>query len=193
MEQIIKQLRIYGQKHQIPILEDEGVDVLSNILLKTKPQRILELGTAIGYSALIMYHLTHAQIYTIERDEKRYKIAHEVFTNLNLPINLILADALEVDNTNWGLFDIIYFDAAKAQNKNFFNKYQINLKPQGLIIIDNLFFHGIVEQKQSEIKSRNMRQLSRKINDFISFCQTLEGYQFLIIDKGDGIGILIKE
>lgn len=191
----IAELKAYGIKNNIPIIEDGGLKVLLKVLDQAKPKRILELGTAIGYSALLMYQHTNADIISIERDESRYNIAKEVVEKLDLTnqIQLIFDDALYVDSQNWGLFDVIYFDAAKAQNKAFLKKYNHNLKVGGIIVIDNLFFHGIVKKKQEEIESRNMRQLSRKINDFINYAKNLEGYRFDIIKQGDGIGILYKE
>ena len=191
----IAELKAYGIKNNIPIIEDGGLKVLLKVLDQAKPKRILELGTAIGYSALLMYQHTNADIISIERDESRYNIAKEVVEKLDLTnqIQLIFDDALHVNSQNWGLFDVIYFDAAKAQNKAFLKKYNHNLKVGGIIVIDNLFFHGIVKKKQEEIESRNMRQLSRKINDFINYAKNLEGYRFDIIKQGDGIGILYKE
>lgn len=193
IDKTLKYLHDYGREHNIPIIDDDGAKLLIEILEKKQPQRILELGTAIGYSALLMYKYTNAEIYTIERDTNRYDIAKENLAPLDLSINLILADALEVDNSNWGEFDLIYFDAAKAQNQKFFEKYIINLAKNGVIIIDNLFFHGIVLQEQEEIESRNMRQLSRKLRDFIKYAQNLEGFEFQIINHGDGIGILKRK
>ena len=191
----ITELKAYGIKNNIPIIEDDGLKVLLKVLDQAKPKCILELGTAIGYSALLMYQHTNADIISIERDESRYNIAKEVVEKLDLTnqIQLIFDDALHVNSQNWGLFDVIYFDAAKAQNKAFLKKYNPNLKVGGIIVIDNLFFHGIVKKKQEEIESRNMRQLSRKINDFINYAKNLEGYRFDIIEQGDGIGILYKE
>lgn len=195
LEDKIAKLKSYGIDNNIPIIEDDGLEVLLKVLDHVKPKRILELGTAIGYSALLMYQHTNADIISIERDETRYHIAKKVVEELDLnkQIQLIFNDALEVDSQNWGLFDVIYFDAAKAQNKAFLKKYNPNLKVGGIIVIDNLFFHGIVKKKQEEIESRNMRQLSRKINDFINYAKNLEGYHFEIIEQGDGIGILYKE
>lgn len=191
----IAELKAYGIKNNIPIIEDGGLKVLLKVLDQAKPKRILELGTAIGYSALLMYQHTNADIISIERDESRYNIAKEVVEKLDLTnqIQLIFDDALHVNSQNWGLFDVIYFDAAKAQNKAFLKKYNPNLKVGGILVIDNLFFHGIVKKKQEEIESRNMRQLSRKINDFINYVKNLDGYRFDIIEQGDGIGILYKE
>lgn len=195
LEESIAELKQYGIEHNIPIIEDDGLTILLQVLDQVKPQRILELGTAIGYSALLMYNHTNAEITTIERDEQRYQIANKVINELKLTkqIEVICDDALLVDNQKWGVFDLIYFDAAKAQNKSFLKKYNSNLKVGGVIVIDNLFFHGIVKKKQEEIESRNMRQLSRKINDFINYASELEGYRFEIIEQGDGIGILYKE
>lgn len=193
IDEILIQMREEATVNHVPILEDHGAKVLIDLLAKIKPQRILELGTAIGYSALLMYKYTHAEITTIERDKMRYQRACSYLDPLKLSIDLIYGDALDVDTKNWDMFDVIYFDAAKAQNEKFFHKYSPLLKHHGVIIIDNLLFHGLTFKPQTEIESRNLRQLSRKLQHFISFAQNLEGYQFYLLENGDGIGILYKE
>lgn len=191
-DEYILEMKQYAKDNEVPIIEDEGLEVLLEIVNSVKPKSILELGTAIGYSASLMHLNTNAQITTIERVEEMYNQAkinvHELGLEEN--INLIFSDALDVDETRLGKFDLIYFDAAKAQNKNFLKKYENNLNEGGLIVIDNLLFHGWVAMKQEEIKSRNLRQMVRKINDFIDYVTESPRYDFRIYEKGDGIGII---
>lgn len=192
LKQVLSELHEFAKNNNIPIIEPEGALTLINILEVIKPKRILEIGTAIGYSALLMYSKSNAEIYTIERDEVRYQKAYDTIHPLRLPINLIKADALSVNNDNWGKFDLIYFDAAKAQNIKFFEKYAKNLAPNGIIVIDNLYFHGLVNEPKENIESRNVRQLVRKIKSFIDYANNLEDYNFTILEKGDGIGIITR-
>ena len=132
----INQMKRYAKENNIPIIEDEGLEILLEIIKRKKPKRILEIGTAIGYSSLLMYLESNAEIYTIERDEKRYEIAVD---NLNEYPNIKIfnTDALLVENEEFGLFDLIYFDGAKSQNINFFEKYEKNLTQDGIIVIED--------------------------------------------------------
>ena len=187
--ELIKEMKLYAKKNNIPIIEDEGLEILLQLIKENQPKRILEIGTAIGYSALLMHLESNAEIFTIERDIVRYNIAKKNLKNYT-KIKIINDDALLLDNKNLGLFDFIYFDGAKSQNINFFEKYQKNLNENGIIVIDNLFFHGLLFKDENELPSKNMKQMMRKLKKFIKYAEELKGYKFEIIDKGDGIGIL---
>ena len=188
----INQMKRYAKENNIPIIEDEGLEILLEIIKQKKPKRILEIGTAIGYSSLLMHLESNAEIYTIERDEKRYEIAVD---NLNEYPNIKIfnTDALLVENEEFGLFDLIYFDGAKSQNINFFEKYEKNLTQDGIIVIDNLFFHGLIFKNEEELPSKNIKQMMRKLKNFINYAKKLKDYEFLIIERGDGIGILRRK
>ena len=95
-------------------------------------------------------------------------------------------------STDEEMFDLIIIDAAKAQNKNFFEKFKNNLSDKGLIIIDNLSFHGLVG-KSSEIKSKNLKALVRKIENFITFLKENKEFNIEFIEVGDGIAICQKK
>ena len=86
------------------------------------------------------------------------------------------------------MYDLIIIDAAKSQNKRFLDKYKENLNKDGIIIIDNLEFHGMVG-KSSEIKSRNLRQMVRKIEKFLDYLNTQEEFNVEYIEVGDKLGI----
>ena len=152
-------------------------------------ENILEIGTAVGYSAIRMA-LVSDDIYitTIEKDEKRYNIACDNIDKFNLGdrINIILDDALntEID----GIYDLVFIDASKGNNVNFFNKYGGNLVSGGVIITDNLLFHGLVRD-ETLIKSKNQRGIVRKIKDFVSFLDSNQDYVTSYLDIGDGIAI----
>ena len=188
----INQMKKYAKENNIPIIEDEGLEILLEIIKQKKPKRILEIGTAIGYSSLLMYLESNAEIYTIERDEKRYEIAVDNLKGYS-NIKIFNTDALLVENEEFGLFDLIYFDGAKSQNINFFEKYEKNLNSDGIIVIDNLFFHGLIFKKEEELSSKNIKQMMRKLKNFINYAKELKDYDFLIIERGDGIGILRRK
>lgn len=186
----LKEIQIYAEENNVPIMTNDGITFLTNYIIKYKVQKILEVGTAIGYSAIMMALANpEAEITTIERDEKRYLEAIKNIKKFGLEdrINLIYKDAFDV-NINEE-FDLIFIDAAKAQNTKFFEKFEKNLKNTGTIITDNMNFHGLVDKDPSEIESRNLRALLRKVRDYKKFLEENEKYETEFYDIGDGIAV----
>lgn len=178
----------YALKENVPILRKEGVEFLLNFIEEKHIKTALEIGTAIGYSALKMSS-KKVNVTSIERDINRYTTAKE---NINSSIykdriTLVLGDALEVKIE--GKFDLIFIDAAKGKNKEFLNTYKNNLNTNGYILIDNMLFHGLVG-KSNEIKKRRIRSLVRKIEDFISYMDNQNEFKVTKINVGDGLYLL---
>lgn len=193
MVDYLEQIKEYAEKENVPIMTEETIDYIKKYIKKNKIKNILEIGTAIGYSAIEMALVDKKiLITTIERDEKRYLEAVKNIKKLKLDnrIKLIYKDALEVEIKE--KYDLIIIDAAKAQNKNFFIKYKNNLQKDGTIITDNLKFHGLVEINEEDIKSRNVRGLVRKIKEYIKYLKENEEYTTEFLEIGDGIAITKK-
>ena len=106
-------------------------------------------------------------------------------------ITIIFQDALEVELED--MYDLIFIDAAKGQNINFFEKFEANLNEKGTIITDNIQFHGLVDKDESEIESRNLRSLVRKIKKYLEFLENNTEYQTEIYRIGDGISVSRKK
>lgn len=186
----LQEIKTYAEENNVPIMTNEGITYLTNYIIKYKTHKILEIGTAIGYSAIMMALANpEAEITTIERDEKRYLEAIKNIKKFELEdrINLIYKDAFDVDLDEE--FDLIFIDAAKAQNTRFFEKFEKNLKESGTIITDNMNFHGLVETKPEEIKSRNLRALVRKVKNYKTFLKENSKYETEFLDIGDGIAV----
>ena len=186
----IKEIKDYADKNNVPIMTDDGISYLTNYIIKKQVSNILEIGTAIGYSAIMMTLASpNVHVTSIERDEKRYLEALKNIKKLKLEdrIDLIYNDAFDVKIDD--KFDLIFIDAAKAQNTKFFEKFEKNLNPTGTIITDNIKFHGLVEKDESEIKSRNVRGLVRKVKEYISFLKKNKKYETEFLDIGDGLAI----
>ena len=182
----------YAKEENIPIMQKSGIEFLENYIRENNVKTILEIGTAIGYSSIRMASISKdIKITTVERDEDRYKIACENFKNFNLQdqIDIILNDALDIELKD--KYDLIFIDAAKAQNIKFFEKFKNNLNKEGTIITDNLNFHGLTD-KVEEIKSKNLRALVRKINNYKEFLIQNREFKTEFLDIGDGISISIK-
>ena len=188
INKVINEIKEYGILNEVPIMSEETIKTINNIIDENNIHSILEIGTAIGYSTICFASNKNInKITSIERDKVRYSLAvNNVKTSKLDNIELILADALEVDIE--GEYDLLIIDAAKSQNLKFFNKFKNNINKNGIIIIDNLDFHGYVG-RSNEIKSRNLRQMVRKIEKFILFLDNNEEYDVKYIEVGDRLGV----
>ena len=189
--EIINEIRAYAKEEKVPIMMDDGLKFLIEYIAKNKIQSVLEIGTAIGYSSIMMALSNPSlTITTIERDEKRYLEALKNIKKLKLEdrITLIFNDALDVSLSE--KYDLIFIDAAKAQSIKFFEKFEKNLNPSGTIITDNLKFHGLVDKDEEEIESRNLRALVRKIKVNQRIGKTSDiNYKTDFYELGDGISV----
>ena len=164
-EPLFIEMENYAIENKVPIMELAGIEAMLQFLRIQDSKKILEVGTAIGYSALRMAEaLPNAAIVTIERDIDRIHAAEEYIerSTLGKQIQLIKGDALEVEELvrEQAPFDAIFIDAAKGQYKKFFEMYSKYLSDDGIIITDNVLFKGLVTQ--SDIESKRIRNLSRK-------------------------------
>ena len=188
-ENLIREMRTYAEEKNVPIMQRDGINFLVEQIIKKDIKNILEIGTAIGYSTIIMAFIRdNIKITSVERDEKRYLKAVKNVKKAHLEdrINLIFNDALEVNVKD--KYDLIFIDAAKAQNIKFFEKFKDNLNEKGLIITDNMNFHGLTE-KEEEIKSRNLRALVRKIKNYRKYLEENTEFKTEFLNIGDGIAI----
>ncbi len=186
----IKELKEYATINNIPIMNDEGIEFLTTFIAKKQSKNILEIGTAIGYSAIEMAKVNeNIHVTTIERDEARYMEALKNIKKFELEdrITLIFNDALNVHLEDE--FDLIFIDAAKGQNKAIFEQFEGNLSMNGYIITDNMSFHGYVDMPEEEIPSKNILGLVRKIKDYTYFLENHMLYKTTIYQIGDGIAV----
>ena len=167
----------------------DGIDYLCDYIRKNNIKNILEIGSAIGYSAIRMALVDNdIKITTIERDNERYNEAVRNIDEFSLggQIEIILGDAMDTEVS--GLYDLIFIDASKGHNIDFFNKYKKNLREHGVIITDNLSFHGLVED-ENLIKTKNQKGIVKKIKDYISFLDNNTEFNTTYIPVGDTIAI----
>jgi len=142
----------------------------------------------------MMATFTTASVLSIERDESSYKksVLNVKKARLESKITLILADANDYKLSEDYHCDLLFIDASKSSYINFFNKYEKYLNKNGIVISDNLLFHGYLEHPEI-IKSRNKKQLVRKINKFNEFIINNPNYDTYIYDIGDGLSISIRK
>ncbi|MCU0105382.1 methyltransferase domain-containing protein [Acholeplasma vituli] len=183
----INELKLKAQSLKVPILSDDGLLFLIKTLNENNVKSVLEIGSAVGYSAIALALHTGAKVTTIEREEDLVQMAkkHIQENNLEDTITLIHADALDVELDKNLKFDAIFIDAAKAQYEKFFNKYEPYLSDFGIIITDNLNFHNV----DIETVSRGTRNLVKRLEAFKTFLQTHPTYESELFDIGDGMSI----
>ena len=189
----ILEIKEYGLSHDVPIIQDEGLVFLTMLLKIKKPVRILEIGSAIGYSAINMARNCNAIIDTFEIKEESYNIAKENIKKCGLEdrINIYLGDALETfDIVKDNKYDFIFIDAAKAQYIKFFELYAPLLNKDGIIFTDNLYFHNLLFE---EVSNRDLRGLVRKVGRYNDFLINNNDFETHIFRIGDGIGVSIKK
>lgn len=194
---LFMEMEEYARENRVPIMELEGIETMLQIVRIQQPTKILEVGTAIGYSALRMAEACpSAHIVTLERDQERYEKAENYFARSGMgdQITLIKGDALEQEDEVrlLGDYDMIFIDAAKGQYKKFFEIYSQYLNDAGVIITDNVLFKGLVYEK-AEIEKKRIRNLVQKIDQFNQWLMENDRYHTVILPIGDGVAISRKK
>ena len=186
-------LRQQAEAANIPIVAYDGLCLLRQVILLRRVRRVLELGTAIGYSAIGMAQANESlEVVSLERDPYRVELAQRNIqaAGLDARITLIEADARTFDpQTLEGAFDLVFIDASKSQGIHYFERYESCLAPAGVIVTDNVLFHGLHE---ATIHSRNLRQLTQKIDRFNRYLLTRTDYDTMIYPVGDGMSVSIQ-
>jgi len=186
-------LKAHAQTEGVPIITDETARFLSQLIDLKDVKMFLEIGCAVAYNAIALA-IKHPElkIITIERDPTMIEAAKTNIKAFGLEsrITLIEGDALEVDETTLPVMDMIFIDAAKAQNIKFFEKFEKCLKPRGIIATDNVLFH---DMHTKTIRSRNLKQLIRKIDAFNQYIMKRKEYHSVIHPLGDGLCLSIKQ
>ena len=194
MKELILEMEEYASLKNIPIIEKDSIAFIMKYIKKNNIKNILEIGSAIGYSTILMASVAQdVTVTTIERDEARYMecLKNVKKCGFEKKINVVFQDALEVNLTGVK-YDMIFIDAAKGQYTKFFEKFQYFLKDGGVIITDNLKFHGHVG-KSREIESKNLRGLVEKIENYIEFLKNNKDFETNFYDVGDGLSVSVKK
>ena len=185
----IDDIKLYAAKNSIPIMRDGGIDFICKYIKENKIKRILEIGTAIGFSAIEFASLApDIFVTTIELDIDRHiKALQNIHdSGLDSRIKAINGDALKLELD--GEFDLIFIDAAKGQYINFFEKYKANLAPDGVFISDNLSFHGMVDDLTLTHNYSTIK-LVKKIRKYIDFLKQNSEFTTTFYANGDGISV----
>lgn len=192
-----EQLNIIKQKaleEHIPIIMDDTLEVISKILIKIKPKRILEIGAAVGYSAMCFseYLESNGVIDTIERDVERIAQAKENFVKVEVQdkINLYEGDAVEILPTLNEKYDVVFIDAAKGKYPFFLEQALRMLNDNGVIIADNVLYKGYV---MSDYNKHKQRTAVRNLREYIARVNEDSNLDTEILEVGDGLAISYKK
>ena len=190
-EFLIRKMEKYADRKGIPIMEKDGITFLTEFIKLNNVKNILEIGSAIGYSAILMASSNQeTMVTTIERDETRYMecLKNVKKCGMDKKINVVYQDALELNLSEDLRYDLIFIDAAKGQYTRFFEKYKNFLNPNGAIITDNIKFHGYVGES-NKLDKGNLKSLVEKIEKYIEFLKTNTEFDTEFYDIGDGLSV----
>ncbi len=185
----ISEIKEYAKRNSIPIVMDKGGEFICQTIRERGCKKILEIGSAIGYSSINFANISpDIYVRTMEIDIDRYSRAVDNIRNCGLEDRIKITNEDALDAKVDEKFDLIFIDAAKAQYEKFFEKYKHNLSENGVIITDNLFFHGMVENPELTHNYSTIKLL-RKIRKFVSFLQLNPEFKTTINNIGDGVSL----
>ena len=186
----LEKIKEKALENHIPIIMDDTLEVIAKILIEKKPKRILEIGTAVGYSAMCFskYLAEDGLIDTIERDEKRIEEAKQNFKKVEVEnkINLYEGDAVEILPTLNEKYDVVFIDAAKGKYPFFLKEALRMLKQDGIIFADNILYKGYV---MSDYNKHKQRTAVRNLREYIKETTENPNLETEILEVGDGLAI----
>ena len=191
MKEQILEMENYASEHNVPIIEKKSIAFIMKYIRDNNIKNVLEIGSAIGYSAILMASSNQVtMVTTIERDETRYMecLKNVKKCGMDKKINVVYQDALELNLSEDLRYDLIFIDAAKGQYTRFFEKYKNFLNPNGAIITDNIKFHGYVGES-NKLDKGNLKSLVEKIEKYIEFLKTNTEFDTEFYDIGDGLSV----
>ena len=190
-EPFFSALREFAEKNHIYIVKPQVERLLAVLLSIKKPKKILEVGTAIGYSSMLMlkYAGEDAHVTTIERDEEVLLMAKENIKSRGVDerIRCIFGDATEVLENLSGEYDFIFIDAAKGQYRDHFEKSLKLIKSGGVIVTDDVLYFGMTASDEFLVKKHDT--ITRKLREYLNFLCHDERFETNILPIGDGVAI----
>lgn len=194
--QFLNELEQEALKNHVPIIRREMQSFLKVLLQIKAPARILEVGTAVGFSTLLMctYNPVSCEIVTIENYEKRIPIAMENFKKAGREkqITLLPGDAQEVLKTLEESFDFIFMDAAKGQYIHFLPEIMRLLKTGGILVSDNVLQDGDLIESHFAVERRN-RTIYKRMREYLYVLKHHEELETSILPLGDGVTVSVKK
>lgn len=192
---ILEELENFARINRVPIVQKETAKFLELMIKMNRPKKILELGTAIGYSAILMNQALGGlcEITTVERDEKMIELARANLEKYGLlkKITILQGDCLEIlENLN-DEYDMIFMDAGKAHYNHFLPHCLRLLKKRGVLIADNVLFRGMVASK--ELATRRKITIIKRMKSYLELVSNNEELITSVIPMGDGISVTVRK
>ncbi|CUP76836.1 O-methyltransferase [Clostridium baratii] len=188
---VLKELEDFAKENGVPIVQKEAGKFLEFMVSMKRPLKILELGTAIGYSSILMYNAakTNPDIVTIERSQEMIKLAKENLKKFNLEDKITIkeGDCLEILENLDEEFDLIFMDAGKGHYNHFLPHCLRLLKQDGIIIADNVLFRGMVPS--DDLVKRRKITIVKRMRTYLDMVSNDENLITSVIPMGDGIAI----
>lgn len=192
MNDLLREMEAYAQAHNVPIIKQEAAEILLREAKEKKPAHILEVGTAIGYSALRMAECLAAggRITTIELSDERADLAEAYIarTPYSDVITVLRGDAAEVLPTLTDTYDFVFIDAAKGQYERYLDTIEARLVDGAVVAADNVLFRGYVMDEHSEVP-RRFRTIVNRLRRFLAMLDMKPQYEVAVYPEGDGIAI----
>ena len=186
----LEKIKQKALEEKIPIIMDDTLEVIDEILSKDKPEKILEIGTAVGYSAICFskYLKENGRIDTIEREEDRVIQAKENIQRAEVEkrINILFGDAVEILPTLKDKYDVIFIDAAKGKYPFFLKEALRMLNSNGIILADNVLYKGYV---MSDYNKHKQRTAVRNLREYIKEVTEDPNLETEILEVGDGLAV----
>lgn len=189
-EKELKNIKEFALERHIPIIMDDTLEVIDEILKEKKPNKILEIGTAVGYSAMCFskYLAENGIIDTIEREHERVEEAKENIKRVGVEdkINILEGDAVEILPTLNEKYEVVFIDAAKGKYPFFLEQAKRMLNKNGIIFADNILYKGYV---MSDYNKHKQRTAVRNLREYIKEVTEDENCKTEILEVGDGLAI----
>ena len=190
VQKLLKEIREYGEKNDVPISKEDTLNFLLTTIKENKYKQVLEIGTAIGYATIAFAFLDCVkQVESVEKDENRFNLARENIekSGLKSKITIYNMDAKIFLQNNEKTYDFIYLDGPKGQYINYLPYLLKMLNKNGILVADNLFFHGMVT---GEIPvTKGCRSMIKGLKNYIQEITTNPNLETKILNIGDGLGI----
>ena len=190
---ILRELEIYAEENSVPIVQPETAQFLKTVVRMHKPERILEVGCAIGYSAILMAGETDGSITTLECDENMARIARENIEKAGMKdkIHVIEKDAREYFKTLSGEYDMIFLDGPKAHYIHMLNDCIRLLKTGGILLADNVLYKGMTADEEHVV--RRKITIVKRLKHFIAAQMQREDLECVLLPLGDGVTMAVKK
>lgn len=192
METVLRDMEAYARAQRVPILQKAARWRLLQAVKERRPRRILEIGTAIGYSALLFAAAApDAEITTLELDEARAQTAARFFAAAGQAgrIRLLRGNASQLLETLAGPYDFVFIDAAKGQYPRYFRQVLPLLAPGGVIAADNVLFRGYV--RDQEAAPRRFKTIVKRLREYLALVEAQPGFITTVYEDGDGLAVSV--